>query len=78
MYLKVPKGKITIYSKVNMMFSEKAPDETFVKCASCRCTKGNQFFTYGLMSCDRCIGNKRSYNKMKSEENRLKKTFYFL
>ena len=60
MYLRLPTGKITIYSKVNMMFTEKAPDETFVKCASCRCTKGNQLFTHGLMSCDRCIDNKRA------------------
>ena len=53
------------------MFSEKADDETFVKCASCKCTRGNQFFTSGLMSCDRCIDHKKAYNKKKSEENRL-------
>ena len=42
--------------------------EDLQKCASCQCKKPDKAFTYGCLSCDKCIDRKREYNKKKAEE----------
>ena len=42
--------------------------ENLQECVSCRCKKTAEHFTYGTLSCNKCIENKRAYNKKKSDE----------